>query len=140
MNLQKIKALLEFVANSRVSELTVSQDGTTVVIRNAASGQAVAEPSVPAAEPVADRPEGAAESGGGLLRSPVSGVVHRSGSPGAGPLAKPGDMVAAGQGLCIVEAMKVFTTVPSPVAGKVLRILFEDGQEVAAGQPLVEIG
>ncbi len=36
--------------------------------------------------------------------------------------------------------MKVFTTIPAPFAGAIKRVLFEDGAEVAAGDPLVEIG
>ncbi|WP_306411092.1 acetyl-CoA carboxylase biotin carboxyl carrier protein [Ectorhizobium quercum] len=125
-----------------MSELTVSQDGTTVIIRNAPSGgPAAASPlavaDIAAAE--ADAPEDA-DAHRKLVRSPVSGIAHQSNSPGAQPLVKPGDAVEAGQGLCIVEAMKVFTTVPAPFAGVVRQVLFQDGQEVDAGQPLVELG
>lgn len=51
-----------------------------------------------------------------------------------------GEPVEVGQALCIVEAMKVFTTISAPFGGIVKRVFFEDGQEVAFGDPLVEIG
>lgn len=138
MDLQKIKTLLDYVGRSKVAELTVTQDGTTVVIRNAPGGEAAS--AVPAARSVnSEATPAAASSGQTVLRSPVAGVVHQSSNPGAAPLVKTGDRVEAGQGLCVLEAMKVFTTVPSPVSGVIGRILFEDGADVEAGQPLVEI-
>ena len=70
----------------------------------------------------------------------MSGVLHCAQSPGAAPLVAAGDRVEAGQALCIIEAMKVFTTVSAPVAGVIKRIFFEDGQEVGFGDPLAEIG
>lgn len=41
MDLQKIKMLIEFVGRSRISELVVSQDGTTVRISNSISKRAI---------------------------------------------------------------------------------------------------
>lgn len=50
-----------------------------------------------------------------------------------------GDEVESGQSLFIVEAMKIFNTVSTDRAGKIIRVLVEDGQEVDAGQPVLEI-
>ena len=142
MDLDKIKTLLDFVGRSRVSELTVSERGTTVVIRNAARtadagrAPATAEPRVsPASAPAG--PVDAPDTG--LVRSALAGVLHRAASPGAAPLIAVGDTVEAGQALCIVEAMKVFTTVSAPSGGTVKRIFFEDGQDIGFGDPLGEI-
>lgn len=136
MDLEKIKTLLDFVGRSRVSELTVSEAGTTVVVRNSSRTAAAGH------EPVAAEPFHA-EAGGqnetGLVRSAMAGVLHQAASPGAAPLVAVGDAVEAGQALCIVEAMKVFTTVSAPFGGTVKRIFFEDGQDVGFGDPLVEI-
>ena len=141
MDLQQIKALLDFVGRSRVSELTVSEGGTTVVIRkpsgDAAGGEAPMSHSRKPVPIEAAVVEHAAQSG--LVQSSLTGVVHQSHSPGAAPLVAVGDRVAIGQALCIVEAMKVFTTVAAPFEGVVKRILFEDGQEVGFGDPLMEI-
>ncbi|UJW74220.1 acetyl-CoA carboxylase biotin carboxyl carrier protein [Rhizobium sp. SL42] len=140
MDLDKIKALLEYVGRSRVAEMRVTQDGTTVVIRNApaSAGGSLAAAERDAASGASDHLVTAFEQKG-LVRAPVSGIVHNAASPGAPALAQVGDRVEAGQGLCILEAMKVFTTVPAPADGVIMRVLFQDGQEVAAGDPLVEI-
>ena len=45
----------------------------------------------------------------------------------------------AGDTLLIVEAMKTMNQIPSPHAGKVTQILFEDGHPVEYGEPLMII-
>ena len=50
---------------------------------------------------------------------------------------KPGDPVEEGQSLLIIEAMKVMNQIHSPRAGRVTRILVEDGQPVEFGEPLM---
>ncbi|WDZ79370.1 acetyl-CoA carboxylase biotin carboxyl carrier protein subunit (plasmid) [Ensifer adhaerens] len=143
MDLQKIKTLLDFVGRSRVSELTVSDAETTVVIRNpvretgANQGTATAVQATPSTVDAArldDHPQTQ------IVRASTSGIVHRSNSPGSAPLVAAGDPVEVGQALCIVEAMKVFTTISTPFGGIVKRVFFEDGQEVSFGDALVEIG
>jgi biotin carboxyl carrier protein len=51
-----------------------------------------------------------------------------------------GDDVAAGQGLVVVEAMKMQNEIRSPKAGKVERVLVGEGQAVNAGQALIVVG
>ena len=147
MDLQKIKTLIEFVGRSRISELVVSQDGTTVRISNSISRQAAAagNSGVARQQPVrpsvvANAVEAEDDKAGQAVIAPVFGLLHRAPSPGAPPFVEVGDMVEAGQSLCIIEAMKVFNTVSAHKAGAILRILAGDGQEVEAGQPLMEIG
>ncbi len=52
---------------------------------------------------------------------------------------KPGDFVAAGEALVDVTTDKVDVEVPSPAAGKLVRIFAEEGKTVAVGAPLAEI-
>jgi acetyl-CoA carboxylase biotin carboxyl carrier protein len=142
MDLHKIKTLLDFVGRSRVSELTVSDADTTVVIRNPVR-EVAANPERPTAAqstPSTDDPVKLDEQvQAQLVRASTSGIVHQSNSPGSAPMVAEGDEVEVGQALCIVEAMKVFTTISTPFDGIVKRIFFEDGQEVSFGDPLVEI-
>ena len=46
-------------------------------------------------------------------------------------------MVQKGQPLCIVEAMKMMNEIESDTAGRLVRILVENGQPVEYGQPLM---
>jgi biotin carboxyl carrier protein len=66
------------------------------------------------------------------ILAPMPGKVIRL-------LVKPGDKVQAGQGLLVVEAMKMQNEVKSPKTGTVERLQAEEGQPVNAGQVLAWI-
>ncbi len=71
--------------------------------------------------------------------SPCFGIVHLLPSPGALPFVRVGDMVLSGQKVCLVEAMKVFSTVVAPVEGRVAEICVATGDEVVRGQILFRL-
>ena len=52
-------------------------------------------------------------------------------------LVKPGDNVAARQGLVVVEAMKMENELTAPRAGRVKEVAVAEGQSVEAGRLLV---
>jgi len=54
-------------------------------------------------------------------------------------LVKEGDLVTRGQGLLVVSAMKMETTLAAPKAGRVVRVLTGLNAKVAPGDRLVEI-
>jgi biotin carboxyl carrier protein len=54
-------------------------------------------------------------------------------------LVKAGEAVAAGQGIVVVEAMKMQNEVRSPKAGKVERLLAKEGQALNAGDTIAVI-
>jgi biotin carboxyl carrier protein len=47
-----------------------------------------------------------------------------------------GATVKKGQVLCIIEAMKLMNEIEARVAGRIVKILVENGQPVEYGQPL----
>lgn len=65
--------------------------------------------------------------------APMAGKVIRL-------LVKAGDSVEAGQGLMVIEAMKMQNEIRSPKSGKVERVLAEEGQTVTAGKLLAVVG
>ncbi len=149
MDRQLIKALIDALAASDLSELEYSRDGSTLrlVKGGAASGTAPAAsspgvasgaaPGAAAASPAGVvPPPGPGPASAAVVTAPSFGVVHLARSPGAPPLAVPGQRVAAGEALCLIEAMKVFTPLPAPADATVEAVLVADGQEVDAGQPL----
>jgi acetyl-CoA carboxylase biotin carboxyl carrier protein len=77
---------------------------------------------------------------GVLVRSPMVGTFYRSSSPDAAPYVEVGDVVAAGQTVAIVEAMKLFNPIAVESAGVVVEVLAEDGQPVEFDQPLFRLG
>lgn len=50
-----------------------------------------------------------------------------------------GDKVTVGQVYCIIEAMKLMNEVKAEVAGKVVKILVQNGQAIEFNQPLLII-
>jgi acetyl-CoA carboxylase biotin carboxyl carrier protein len=70
------------------------------------------------------------------VEAPMVGTFYRASSPTAEPFAREGDPVKAGQILCIIEAMKLMNEIETRTAGRVAKILVENGQAVEYGQPL----
>ena len=73
-----------------------------------------------------------AHDGGGVLRAPMPGLVVRV-------EVEAGQVVAAGAGLVVVEAMKMENEIASPKAGRVKDVSVSDGQSVEAGRLLVVV-
>lgn len=92
-------------------------------------------PQAPArlAEP-AKAPDGAA-----IVAAPNLGTFYRSPKPGAPPFVEIGQRVTVGDELCLIEVMKLFTTLKSDVSGTLAAVLVEDGVMVEAGQPLFAV-
>jgi len=76
---------------------------------------------------------GGAADGVQTVAAPMPGKVVRV-------LAAAGDAVEAGQGLLVVEAMKMQNEMKSPRAGKVLSLSAKEGATVTAGEVLATIG
>jgi biotin carboxyl carrier protein len=79
------------------------------------------------------RPAGAAAGGVQTLSSPMPGKVVRV-------LAAAGDAVEAGQGILVIEAMKMQNELKAVHAGTVLSIAAKEGATVTAGEALATIG
>jgi biotin carboxyl carrier protein len=67
-----------------------------------------------------------------LLTAPMPGKVVRV-------LLNPGDEVAAGQGIVVVEAMKMQNEIKSPKAGRVIEVRVVEGATVNANQVLAVV-
>jgi acetyl-CoA carboxylase biotin carboxyl carrier protein len=67
------------------------------------------------------------------------GVFYRSPAPESPPFVQVGDKVSAGQTVCIIEAMKLMNEIEAEHAGRVVKILVQNGEAVEYGQPLLEI-
>jgi acetyl-CoA carboxylase biotin carboxyl carrier protein len=74
-----------------------------------------------------------------IVTAPMVGTFYRSPSPEAAPFVSEGDVVKAGQTLCIIEAMKLMNEIESRSGGRITRILVENGQPVEFGQPLFHL-
>ena len=66
----------------------------------------------------------------GAVKSPMVGTVYVASEPDASPFISEGDKVDQGDTLFIIEAMKTMNPVTAPRAGRVQKILVENGSPV----------
>ena len=147
-----VKELLARLETSDVRELEVSagdlrvrvsRDGVPVA-SPAAAPAAAADPVVapstsggPAMATVVTA--GAAAKAADAIVAPLTGIFYRSASPQSPPFVQPGSVVAAGDVIGLIEAMKLFNEIRSTKSGTVRRVVAENGQLVRAKAPLVEL-
>jgi biotin carboxyl carrier protein len=106
------------VTNSRAGEFLVN--GRSIAVQ-------VFDPRA-----LRNRGSGSAAQGRQKITAPMPGRIIRL-------LAAVGDPVEAGQGLVVVEAMKMQNEMKSPKAGRVTEIKTKEGAAVSAGDVLVVV-
>ncbi|MAF32310.1 MAG: acetyl-CoA carboxylase, biotin carboxyl carrier protein [Magnetococcales bacterium] len=145
-NLDYLKNLVDFMQETNLDEVEVSENGSTIRLRRnlAPAVQTVAEVPVmqtaPQAAP-APQTQTAQEPAltGHVVKSPMVGTFYRSPSPEASVFVNVGDRVKKGQVLCIIEAMKTMNQIESDKDGVVENILPENADPIEFGQPLFVI-
>ena len=153
MDLRKLKTLIELVSESSITELEVTEEGSTVrIVRGTASapGQTYVTapalyaplageplpvvtntaPTPPATEPQTNK------STGTTITSPMVGTFYSAPSPGAASFVQVGKAVQAGDTLCIIEAMKILNEIEAEQSGIITQILVDNGEPVEYGHPL----
>jgi acetyl-CoA carboxylase biotin carboxyl carrier protein len=161
MNQKELKELIDFLIEKDISEFELERGDVKVRIKRGVEqstpiiAHTVPMPVAPvpmapapvthtsaAPAPVASAsspPAAAEEEELHQVKSPIVGTFYESPAPGAAPFVKPGDQVAAGQVLCIIEAMKLMNEIESDASGEVVKVLANNGQPVEYGQPLFAI-
>jgi acetyl-CoA carboxylase biotin carboxyl carrier protein len=139
---QLIRDLAELLNETGLSEIEIEKSGLKVRVARVVSIQSAvaAAPAAQAAAPPAAKAAATDPSKHpGVVKSPMVGTAYRAPEPGAPTFIEVGARVSQGDTLLIIEAMKTMNQIPAPHAGKVTAILFENGQPVEFGEPLVII-
>lgn len=139
---QLIRDLAAILNEANLTEIEVEQDNLKLRVSRlpaAVLGVGPAGPAPASAIPQPAAAAPAADPGKNAVPSPMVGTAYLASAPGVAPFIAIGQMVKEGQTLCIIEAMKTMNQIPSPRAGAVTAILFEDAEPVEFGQPLVVI-
>ena len=144
LDLEQLRELIRLLDESNLTEIEVEQDDDRIRIRRdpamvagAVAAQSVA-PQV-ASEAPAGAHAGTVDENGVYVTSPFVGTFYRSPSPDADAFVEIGDQVAAGQVLCIVEAMKLMNEIEAEAAGMIVDVLVENGKPVEYGDRLFRI-
>jgi acetyl-CoA carboxylase biotin carboxyl carrier protein len=120
-----------------------------VVTRNASRPAVSTEPAPPApvevagpSRPAADGARAPAAAPSATLKeikSPMVGTFYSAPEPGADPYVKAGSRIAAGQTVCIIEAMKIMNEIEAEFGGVIREIAVENAQAVEFGQVLFRV-
>jgi acetyl-CoA carboxylase biotin carboxyl carrier protein len=149
----EIAEIIKLIDSSSCDELIVETgDIKLVVRRNGASAGAAAEyvergsapvtvsPAAPRkARAAAPKVAAAAAAGQIEVAAPMVGTFYRAPNPEARAFVDVGDVVGVGDPLCLIEVMKLFTTINAEVAGRIVQIGAENGELVEYGRTLFVI-
>jgi acetyl-CoA carboxylase biotin carboxyl carrier protein len=149
MDLSYVKKLVKLLAESGVDEIEIEEEGKKIRIAKhtnnsigvyAGGASSLMQPAAPPLA-VALPPSSPAEvlpQAPKLheIKSPIVGTFYRAPAPDAAAYVEAGSVVQPGTVLCIVEAMKLMNEIESDVAGKIVKIMVENGHPVEYDQTL----
>lgn len=149
MEIKDLKSLIKLVTDTDISEFRMENKEEKIVIKRGPEKEfvqmaaPVAAAPVAATPPAAAAPEMPAESHAAAANdkheqvpSPIVGTMYHKPSPDADAFVKVGDVVEAGQTLCLVEAMKLFNEIEAEFKCKIIEILKDDAAPVEYGEGL----
>ncbi len=156
LTFKEVSEIMKIIDASDCEEVVLELEGIRLVVRRGggAPSSAAGAPSQPSpvAAPVSQPtpvaasapspPPAAAQqptSEGAQIRAPMVGSFYRCPSPDQPPFVEVGARVAVGDPLCLIEVMKLYTTIEATVAGTVKQIAVEDAQLVEFDQLLFVI-
>lgn len=142
VEISEVRKLIELVEKYDLEELSIQEADVSITVKGKGSG--LAAPVVLAEE---DHTESAApiphspllEGDIVDILAPLVGVFYRSPALDAAPFVEIGSVIEVGAEVGLIEAMKVFSPIPSEVAGEVVDIPAESGKLVREGDVLVRV-
>ena len=153
MELKDLKSLIKIITETDITEFNMESAVGKINIKRGPDREivyAAAPAQVAAASVVAAPPAAAAAAPAGVqaakeavpgskydaIPSPIVGTFYRKPSPEADVFVKIGDVVEAGQVLCLVEAMKMFNEIEAEFKCKIVEIVKDDAAPVEYGETL----
>jgi acetyl-CoA carboxylase biotin carboxyl carrier protein len=141
MEIEEIEQLVDIVREARISELSVTTDGSMVRLRKLLQRmQPVKAATVPSSSPIREPSDAPAEESTeqadaeSFVLAPMVGIYHS-----AGDAIAQGVVVKAGQSVGAIESMKLMNDVVAEYDGVIADVMVEDGLPVEYGQPLFRL-
>ena len=154
LSYKEVAEILQIIDASSCEEVVLELENTRLVVRRggASSETGTSAPAAKRAAPVERESAPAApnqvaapavapgsDAHGVVVKSPMAGTFYSRPSPDEAAFVDEGEKVKAGDTLCLIEVMKLYTTIEASVDGIVESILAEDGNLVEFDQPLFVI-
>ena len=131
-----VRRLGALLSELGLSEIEVDQGKTRIRLSRTSPPLPVAPAAMMTAPPPGGPVADALSFAGFTVEAPMVGTFYRASSPTADPYVSEGDLVKEGQVVGIIEAMKLMNEIETRAAGRIAKILVENGQPVEYGQPL----
>ena len=150
MDIKDLKALVKIVTDTDITEFEMENADEKIVIKRgpdkeyvhfaAPTAQVATAPAPSAvAAPSAAAEPAVADDNYETINSPIVGSFYRKPSPEAENFVKVGEVVEAGQTVCLVEAMKLFNEIEAEYKCKIIDIIKDDATPVEFGEPLFKV-
>jgi len=154
MDIKDLKALVKIITDTDITEFEMENAEEKILIKRGPDKEFIqvaapvaasiaapttAAPAAPAPAVAISVAEPAAEVGGETINSPIVGTFYRKPSPEAAAFVEVGDIVEAGQAVCLIEAMKLFNEIEAEFKCKIVEILKSDAAPVEFGEPIFRV-
>ena len=152
IELEFIERLIRILDESGLDHVEIEKDDARVRISRSppavwsagAAGSSGAIPLPGPGDPEADavtaaEDEPGPDAGWVEIPSPMVGTFYIAPSPEAAPFVEIGTEVAAGDVLCIIEAMKLMNELEAETGGRIAEVCVRNGEPVEFGQVLFRL-
>jgi acetyl-CoA carboxylase biotin carboxyl carrier protein len=150
MDIKDLRALVKIITDTDITEFEIENAEEKIVIKRGPDKEYVqfAAPAAPVAAPVVAAPAASVSATPAksveddsceTIDSPMVGSFYRKPSPESDVFVKVGDVVEAGQTVCLVEAMKMFNEIEADFKCKIVEILKDDAAPVEFGEALFKV-
>lgn len=149
-DLKYLEKLAKLMNESELTEMQLDDQEQSIIMKRekqTVTAQQVApvvevpqvvQTATPVAQPVEEAKPAPAKTGK-AIKSPMVGTFYKAAAPDSPAFVEVGSLVAQGEVVCIIEAMKLMNEIESDFSGKVVEICVDDGQPVEYGQVLMYI-
>jgi acetyl-CoA carboxylase biotin carboxyl carrier protein len=151
---KEVAEILKIIDASQCEEVLIELQGLRLVVRRGSPNGGWSSGSQGLPSHAAEKPRSAQGTAKGLgqtaadlsvaqghvaVRAPMVGTFYRRASPEERPFVEVGQRVKKGDSVCLIEVMKLFTTIPAPTDGLIEVIAVEDADPVEFDQILFVI-
>ncbi|MBU3839871.1 MAG: acetyl-CoA carboxylase biotin carboxyl carrier protein [Candidatus Ruminococcus intestinipullorum] len=136
MDLEKIEKLVQIIEKSSMLDFSI-QEGDVKIKMSRRGTLGTPDEAMTVVTSNQDVSEEIEEEY--YITSPIVGTFYSAPSPEAKAFVKVGDVVKAGQTVCILEAMKLMNEIESDYECEIEAVLVSNEQKVEYGQPLFKV-
>ena len=139
-DLDYLEDLANILYDNDLSELSIKNNNQTYSLKRTKPTGAHAHPATVTSQVIsAETTNAEDENKGTPIKSPMVGTFYNAPTPNDAPFVEVGDVIAKGQVICIVEAMKLMNEIEAEASGKVIEICVKNGDSVEIGQVLMYV-